>query len=385
VDDPLDAIGELAGEGTDTVRSALSITLADQVEHLELTGLGALEGTGNDLANRVSGNGSGNRLDGGAGNDSLFGLDGDDTLTGGGGIDALEGGAGNDRYEVDDSGDTAVELSGGGVDTVLSGVAYTLGAFVENLTLTGAGAIKGTGNASANTLTGNGGTNTLDGLAGADTLIGGAGRDTYVVNHAGDSVVEVAGEGTDLVKSSVSHSLAANVENLTLTGTAAAGTGNGMANVVTGNAADNALSGLGGNDELAGSGGADTLGGGSGNDTLTGGLGSDSLTGGAGADAFKFVAAGEGIDSIGDFVSETDKIQVVSANFDNLGLGPLDPTRFVAAGTPLATGDGVFVYDGSSGSLAFDADGNGAGAAVQIALLTGPKALSAYDIEVVAA
>jgi hypothetical protein len=92
---------------------------------------------------------------------------------------------------------------------------------------------------------------------------------------------------------------------------------------------------------------------------------------------------GEGNDSITDFATSVDKIQVMSANFGGLPVGILNASRLVAAGTPLTTGDAVFLYDGSV--LSFDVDGNGAGGAVNIATLTGPNTLVASDIQVVAA
>ncbi|MGO4840418.1 calcium-binding protein, partial [Rhizobiaceae sp. 2RAB30] len=140
------------------------------------------------------------------------------TLNGGGGADRLVGGAGNDIY-ITDGGDVIVEAANGGIDTVQSSVNYTLGAYLENLTLTGP-ALVGTGNTLNNVITGNALANTLNGGAGADRLVGGAGNDTYYIDNAGDVVVEAANQGTDRVIASVSHTLAANVENLTLTGTA---------------------------------------------------------------------------------------------------------------------------------------------------------------------
>ncbi len=117
------------------------------------------------------------------------------------------------------------------------------------LALTGTAAIDGTGNSLNNTLTGN---------SAANVLTGGAGHDTYVVG-AGDTVVEQANEGVDLVLSSASFTLGANVEKLALTGTAAIdGTGNSLNNTLTGNSAANVLTGGAGNDTLAGGLGNDT-------------------------------------------------------------------------------------------------------------------------------
>ena len=228
VDNSLDATTELAGEGIDTVRSSVTLTLRADVENLVLTGTSGINGTGNNAANGLTGNEANNVLTGVAGNDTLRGAGGndalrgdagDDVLDGGAGSDQMSGGTGNDTYLLNSVGDVVTEAANAGIDTVVSSVSHTLAANVENLTLTGLPARRHRQRLT-NTIIGNSGVNLIDGGAGADTMAGGGGNDTYIVDNAGDLMTEQAGAGTDTVLSSVSTTLRANVENLTLTGTA---------------------------------------------------------------------------------------------------------------------------------------------------------------------
>ncbi|MEJ5864766.1 calcium-binding protein [Pseudomonas farsensis] len=117
------------------------------------------------------------------------------------------------------------------------------------------------------TLIGGAGDDVLDGGAGADTLAGGTGNDTYIVDNIKDVIIENEGEGTDTVQSSITWALGANLEHLTLTGSAAInGTGNAGDNILIGNSARNVLTGGAGNDTLDGGAGIDTLSGGTGDD-----------------------------------------------------------------------------------------------------------------------
>jgi Ca2+-binding RTX toxin-like protein len=168
------------------------------------------------------------------------------------------------------------------------------GGNVENVQVTGTGVFNLTGNASANTLTGNAsnnslignaGNDTLDGGLGIDAMTGGTGDDTYVIDNLGDSITELAGQGTDTVRinRSVDLTLApfTEIENVALTGVAALNaTGDGGNNLLTGNSAANVLNGGDGNDTLAGGAGIDTLRGGLGNDTyrVNGGDGQDTIS-----------------------------------------------------------------------------------------------------------
>jgi Ca2+-binding RTX toxin-like protein len=391
VDSLADVVKEAAGGGTDTVVTSLasySLASLPEVENIVSTSTVGAQLTGNDRNNVLTGTGLGDGLSGREGDDTLIGDAGDDTLDGGAGLDSLAGGTGNDLYRVDHAGDVVVELAGGGSDRVIASVDWTLGAETEWLSLAGTAALNGTGNALDNKLEGNaganrlegaGGNDTLTGGAGADTLTGGAGNDLYRVDAAGDVITELPGEGHDRVIASVDWTLGAEIEWLSLSGTAALnGTGNELDNTLEGNAGANRLEGAGGKDRLIGGDGADTL---------DGGAGADRLIGGAGEDAFCFAAlpaAGEH-DQVVGFVSGVDRLLVSAGGFGG-GLVEGGAVLLVAAAVPSAAGapGAVFLYDTDNGRLSFDADGQGSGRAVLVAILNGAPALSAADLQILA-
>jgi Ca2+-binding RTX toxin-like protein len=196
--DAFDTVVEAVGGGVDTVIAGVRWTLGAFIENLTLTDLANISGTGNNLANVLTGNDGANILDGKSGDDTLNGGAGFDTLIGGAGNDAINGGAGNDKYVVDSAGDAVTEALNAGVDLVRSSVSFTLGANVDYMTLTGAAAIDGTGNALVNVMVGNGaanvllglgGNDNLAGLGGDDILAGGAGRDRLNGGAGADAFV----------------------------------------------------------------------------------------------------------------------------------------------------------------------------------------------------
>ena len=240
-----------------------------------------------------------------------------------------------------------VTLTGTAKADILSGTA-------QDDTLNGLG--------SNDTLNGLAGNDTLNGGAGADKMVGGTGNDTYFVDSTGDVVTEALNEGTDTVHSTLSaYTLAVNVENLILDGSAAInGTGNTLANTLIGN---------------------------SGNNVLVGGAGNDSLTGGSGADVFRFetaLSAATNVDTIQDFIHGADAIQLENAIFTKLTkTGTLPTANFAASATaaPVDANDYI-LYNTTTGALYYDADGSGVGAAVQFAMLIGHPAVTAADFVV---
>jgi len=351
---------------------------------------------------------------GGLGNDTLSGDEGDDVLSGGIGEDQLSGGDGEDNLAGDEGNDT---LEGGNGNDSLFG---------------NDGEDKLYGQEGIDTLVGGLGNDILDGGTGNDNLLGGLGSDHYYVDSSKDRIIENINEGTDNVYSSVTYTLLAEIENLSLLGLSAIdATGNSLQNLLTGNEAKNTLSGGAGNDTLNGAAGDDTLDGGTGNDTLNGGgnhdlldggdgndtllagfgndtlLGgqgddflygdgnSDSLDGGAGDDTLEggngndILKGGEGsdiltggsgrdvfqfdnfsFDNITDFNSlEGDSIEFDNVQFTELNIkGVLNTNNFIQ-GLSANDEDDYIIYNNESGILSYDADGNGSADAVDIALI----------------
>lgn len=347
------------------------------------------------VINGTSGN---DTLVGTAGVDSLFGGSGSDILNGRGGVDFMRGGGGNDRYFIFSEGEDVRETAGAGIDTVLTGINYTLEENFENLTLLGDATtnLNGFGNNADNTLLGDvgsnvldgrGGNDSLDGGGGSDVLLGGTGNDRYLINSDADVAFEAltgARGGVDTVVATVSYRAALGIENVNLRGDANLSVvGNRAANILNGNVGDNRLEGGSGADTIAGGGGTDRLLGGNGADQLIGGRGQDVLSGGAGADAFRFAALDQTGDQITDFRSE-DVFQISARGFGGglVGGATLSDTRFVTrANDNLAQdADDRFIFNQATDTLWYDANGSGAGGPILVADLATNVNLTAEDI-----
>lgn len=161
-----------------------------------LTALAQPTTTGTPGPDSLVGTNGDDRLAGLGGTDTITGLAGDDMLDGGTGADQLVGGIGNDTYIVDDLGDEVIEGFNNGTDRIESSTSFTLGANVEDLTLTGTADLNGIGNELDNLLTGNDGINRLDGQGGTDHLVGGLGNDILLGGTSDGDLLE-GGAGFD--------------------------------------------------------------------------------------------------------------------------------------------------------------------------------------------
>jgi Ca2+-binding RTX toxin-like protein len=333
---------------------------------------GTIRGTsGNDTLMGTDGN---DTIDGLGGHDSLYGALGADSMIGGDGNDTLDGsnirfqqdfeadadtmdgGLGNDLFYVNNVADVLSDA--GGTDTVyVRDRDWTLGAGFENLVVNtdfGEFATTGIGNELANVMEGTWHIR-LEGLGGNDLMLGAARHDT-LLGGDGDDTID-GGGGNDSIQGGAGNDVLRETQFTRFNG-----------------AMDNSF-------------GNDTMDGGSGNDTLIGGTESDTLTGGAGADIFAFDQAPEetSADSITDFLSGTDRLQLDAAVFQGLGSSgsfASGDARF-RTGTSAQDADDRVIYDAATGRLWYDADGNGAGAQQLFATLQAGAALAATDITVV--
>ncbi|WP_442577932.1 calcium-binding protein [Mesorhizobium sp. ASY16-5R] len=323
-------------------------------------------------------------INGLGGDDTLYGMGAKDTLTGGegndvlngrGGADTLVGGIGDDVYYVDNAKDLIIESGGEGNDSAIASISYALGAKMEIELLRttangGTAAINLTGNASFQTIIGNAGDNVLnDGGAGNnDTLIGGKGNDTYRIYNSFDTIIEVSGSaaGTaDRVVTSVDCALDSGVfvEFLTTSGST------GTSNI-----------------NLAGNENAQTIIGNAGSNIIDGKGGADALRGGSGIDFFVFSTAlgGTNIDKIIDFNVAADTIRLDDAIFTSLtSTGVLAASLFKDTILAPRDADDLILYNSNTGSLFYDADGTGSGAAIKFASLAPGLALTAADFVVI--
>ncbi len=358
VDDVNDKIQDFGLKSdTDTVHvevtasatgEAYTYVLAKNLEDAAITATNGNGGlTGNAQNNVLTGNGGRNQLNGGFGTDFLDGGAGADTLNGGAGKDTMEGGTGNDVYIVNSSADVVVESNNGGgwgFDTVRASASFSLTQNVEKLVLTGKADISATGNGLGNVINGNTGDNVIKAGGGADTVVSGWGNDTVNSGTGNDKVV--AGRGNDKI---------------------IAGLGNDKVNGDAGN--DTVLSGWG-NDIVDGGTGNDIIRGDAGNDVLTGGAGNDVLTGGAGADIFILSdkAIDANTDKITDFNVRNDTIHLENKFYSKVGAADkVLKNNFFRVGSEAEDSNDYIIYNQETGSLSYDADGNGSGQAHEIA------------------
>jgi Ca2+-binding RTX toxin-like protein len=370
-----DQVIEQANGGTDRVLSGLATyVLPANVEELQPWNLSSFNGTGNDLANLIIGS---------SGNDQLSGLAGNDRISGGSGADILNGGSGNDNLNGGTELDTASYAGNTGAAYIELGAGFALETALTTGTVGPATAV-----VSQDVLRlienaiGSGFGDRIYGTDGDNVIAGGAGNDILYANGGTDTVDYSANAGAVFLDIAASTG----VESALTTGTISASTvptgidylfafenanGSAFGDRLYGTSGINVINGGGGDDIIYGLQGNDTLNGGDGNDSLIGGEGVDIMTGGAGADRFFFSTPPEpsagppfGVDQITDFTTGVDQIYLLRSAF---GLSAASTLNF-AVGGPTAA---VATFYNNSGSLYFDPDGTGAGAAQWVVGING--------------
>ena len=391
--------------GSDT--ASYETTSAGVTVSLAVAGVQNTVGAGTDTLSNFE------NLRGSNFNDTLTGNAASNVLIGHLGNDVLDGGVGTDTasYETATTGVT--------VSLAIAGAQNTVGAGTD--TLVNFEHLRG--GVAKDTLTGNGGSNIITGGLGNDVLDGGAGTDTASYDTAfGGVTVNLGMVGAQNTGNAGADTLS-NFENLK---------GSIHNDVLTGNAANNILIGDQGNDVINGDAGIDTasyetakvgvtvslaivgaqntvgegtdtlsnfenLRGGNFNDTLTGnagvnqltgGLGNDTMVGGSGQDSFVFntaLNAATNTDTITDFSPVDDTLVLENAIFTQfVANGAIPAGTFVAnAGGVAGDANDYLLYNTTTGTVSYDADGNGAGAAVAFVTLVGIPALTAADFTII--
>ena len=317
----------------------------------------AIGGSGNDT---IGGNYQANVLQGLAGNDIISGWLGDDTVDGGDGDDWLYGNDGNDTLTA--AGGLNRMFGGLGDDVLLGGVDF-------DKLFGGEGNDQMFGGAGDDLMLGGNGVNYLEGGIGNDRMLGGAHADTMLGGDGWDKLR--GGDGDDvLMGEGGNDQITGGLGNDILDG----GFGFDFLNGKEGN---DTLIGFNGEDLLIGGAGDDIIDGGRHADRIVGGIGSDTLTGGEDADTFVFDNY-DGVDTITDFESGVDVIELARPAFTEVRFGTLYESAFVV-GTEAQDVSDRIIYDQATGNIYYDADGSGAGEKVLFAQVAAGTILSASD------
>lgn len=315
---------------------------------------------------RVVGSNFDDVIRGTSGVDYMVGRDGNDTFLGRDGGDYFEGGAGMDTVWYD--GVATIDLA----DSTLN-VGDSVGdhySSIERVVASnGDDVVRGTDG--ADFFLGRDGNDILEGRGGGDVFDGGNGLDTVWYSRGvtgGTLLIDLISSGRN-------------------TGDAAGDTYTSIERVVSSDSADYVLGSQntdyiltrGGDDTVEGRGGGDIIDTGTGNDRIAGGAGADNLTGGAGADSFIYFSATEGGDVINDFEHGVDKIELW--NFSINSSAPAQ--NWFVAGTQATGTTAQLIWNAGAGTLSYDADGTGSGAATVIATLLNGATLTASDFNFV--